>query len=70
MQTVQFKTNIKCSGCIAKVTLALDQVAGKDNWQVDIENPNKVLSVSSEHLSEKAIKTAIETAGFTAGKLN
>ena len=70
MQTVQFKTNIKCSGCIAKVTPALDELAGKDNWEVDVQNPDKVLTVSSEGLSETTIQAAIEKAGFNAKKIS
>ena len=69
METVQFKTNIKCSGCIAKVTPALNETAGADNWKVDIENPDKVLTVSATGLSEHEIKSAVEKAGFKAEKL-
>jgi len=70
METIQFKTNIKCSGCIAKVTPVLNETAGTDNWQVDIDNPAKILTVSANGLTEEVIKTAVEKAGFKAEKID
>jgi copper chaperone len=69
METVQFKTNIKCSGCIASVTPFLNEVAGEDNWEVDIQNPDKVLTVSTEKANNTDIKKAIEKAGYQAVEL-
>lgn len=66
MKTIKFNTNIKCAGCVAKVTPhlnALDGIAG--NWQVDIYNPNKVLTVQSEEVETAKIKEAVQKAGFT-----
>jgi copper chaperone len=70
METVQFKTNIKCSGCIAKVTPVLNELAGSDNWEVDVNKPEKILTVSARGLTEEAIKTAVEKAGFKADKID
>ncbi|WP_431217124.1 heavy-metal-associated domain-containing protein [Puia sp. P3] len=70
METIQFKTNIKCLGCIAKVTSVLNEIAGADNWQVDIDNPAKILTVSANGLTEKAIRAAVEKAGFKAEKID
>lgn len=69
METVQFKTNINCSGCVAKVTPVLNEAVGKDNWKVDTEKPGKVLTVSVDSLDEQEIKTAVQKAGFTAEKI-
>jgi copper chaperone len=65
MKPVTFKTNIKCSGCVAKVTPhlnALEGIAGK--WQVDIQNPDKVLTVASDTITVTQIKEAVQKAGF------
>jgi copper chaperone len=70
METVQFKTNIKCSGCVAKVTPVLNELAGTDNWEVDVNKPEKILTVSAKGLTEEAIKTAVEKAGFKAEKID
>ena len=66
METVQFKTNIKCSGCIAGVTPALNEVAGDNNWEVNLQTADKILTVSTEKASEQQIKEAVERAGYKA----
>jgi copper chaperone len=69
MEKVQFKTNIKCSGCIATVTPALNQVAGENKWEVDLLSPDKVLTVSAEQVDAAEIKKAVEQVGYKAEKL-
>jgi len=66
METVQFKTNIKCSGCIATVTPVLNELVGQDNWEVDLQSPDKVLTVSTEQAGKQEIKQAVEKAGYKA----
>lgn len=69
METVQFKTNIKCSGCIAAVSPVLNELAGEGKWEVDLENPDKVLTVKLEKASEQEIKKAIEGVGYKAEEI-
>jgi len=70
MQTLKFKTNIKCSGCIAKSTPYLNEAVGEDNWEVDINNPNKVLTVATdEEVDANKVIEAVQNAGFSAEKL-
>lgn len=70
METVQFKTNIKCSGCIAAVTPVLNELAGEGKWEVDLQSADKVLTVSIEKASEQEIKKAIENTGYKAEELS
>lgn len=65
MKTIRFNTNIKCGGCVAGVTPFLDEAAGKGNWQVDLQSPDRVLTVQTE-ASEAEISRAVAAAGFTA----
>lgn len=65
MEALKFKTNIKCSGCVAKVTPFLNESAGEGKWEVDVNNPAKVLKVTSE-TDEKKIREAVEKAGYKA----
>lgn len=66
MKTIKFNTNIKCAGCVAKVTPHLNALEGiVGNWQVDIQNPNKVLTVETDKVEIAAIKEAVQQAGFT-----
>jgi len=70
MQTLKFKTNIKCAGCIAKSTPYLNEAVGEDNWEVDINNPNKVLTVAtSEPVDANQVIEAVKSAGFNAEKI-
>ncbi len=71
MEILKFKTTIKCAGCLAKVTPSLNEVAGEDNWEVDIQTPDKVLTVASEEkVNEVDIVKAMEKAGYKAQRLN
>lgn len=67
METIRFNTNIKCEGCIAKVTPFLNEAVGKDNWKVDTNSPSKVLTVTGEASSAKVVE-AVEKAGYKAEK--
>lgn len=64
METLQFKTNINCGGCVAKVTPFLNQLEEIENWKVDTANPNKILTVSGEDLTCELIQQSVEQAGF------
>ena len=66
MQTLQFKTNIKCGGCVATVTPYLNSVEGIEKWEVDTANPDKILSVESQKATAEDIRQVIEKAGFKA----
>lgn len=68
METIKFKTTIKCSGCIAKVTPHLNEALGEDNWEVDITDPSKVLTVLGEQ-DETKVRLAVEKAGYKAERL-
>lgn len=70
METLKFKTNINCGGCIAKVTPSLNETIGESNWQVDTQNPNKVLTVSGTQVSKDEVIKAVKKAGFKAEELN
>ncbi|MBX2968452.1 MAG: heavy metal transport/detoxification protein [Cyclobacteriaceae bacterium] len=68
METTKFKTNIKCSGCIATVTPHLNEAIGEGNWEVDLSDPAKVLTIADEKDAAKA-KEAVKKAGYNAEKI-
>lgn len=67
--TLKFKTNINCMGCVAKVTPELDQVAAIENWEVDVRNKDKVLTIETQSLNQNEIVAAVEKAGFKIEKI-
>ena len=68
MGTTKFKTNIKCAGCVEKVTPFLNEAVGESNWKVDYTDPAKVLTVEGEDPKEKVLK-ALASAGYKAETL-
>ena len=66
MKEFKFKTNIKCGGCLEKVTPYLDANNEIRHWRVDTEDPNKVLTVETDHLSEEMVRMIVKKAGFEA----
>ena len=64
METLKFKTNIKCGGCVATVTPFLNQEKNIEKWQVDTNNPDKILTVEGSAVNEDEVIEAIEKAGF------
>lgn len=68
MNTLKFKTNIKCGGCISQVTPALNNTIGQDHWSVDINDPKKVLTVKTDQPASEVIKV-VKQAGFEAETL-
>jgi len=68
MDTIKFKTNIKCGGCLSTVTPFLNKTAGENNWQVDLSDPQRILTVESDK-SEDEIIAVVKEAGFEAEKV-
>ena len=68
-QDLKFKTTINCGGCVQKVTPLLDAAAGKENWQVNTDHPQKILTVQTGEEQADAIVSAVKKAGFTIERL-
>lgn len=65
METLKFKTNIKCGGCIATVTPHLNAIDGLEQWKVDTDVADKVLTVTGEGgRLQKEIEETLKKAGF------
>jgi CBS domain-containing protein len=65
MNTLKFKTNIKCAGCISKATPVLNQKLGEGQWEVDVMTLKKILTVTS-NLNEEEVAEIVKESGFTA----
>ncbi|HEU0109912.1 MAG TPA: heavy metal transport/detoxification protein [Flavisolibacter sp.] len=67
MNTLKFKTNIKCSGCIAQSTPYLNEAVGETNWEVDLQDPNKTLKVvTDDKVEPQIVIEALNKAGYKA----
>jgi copper chaperone len=67
MSTQTFNTNIKCSACVAKVTPYLDEAVGAGNWQVDLSQPTRPLTVTN-NTDAHAVQESLQKAGYRAEK--
>ncbi len=69
MTTLQFNTNINCGNCIKSVTPFLNTLESIEAWEVDTNNPSKVLSIHTEEDAiavTKSVLDALQKAGFKA----
>jgi copper chaperone len=68
METLKFKTNIKCGACIATVTPFLNADEAVEKWEVDLQSPERILKVETSH-SPAEIQQLVKKAGYTAEEL-
>lgn len=66
MNTLKFKTNINCTGCLSKVTPFLDQENGIEKWEVDLQSDKRVLTVETSNLDKEELQQTVQKAGFNA----
>lgn len=48
MKTFKFKTNLKCSNCVSRVKSQLDTAIDIVRWNIDLKNPERILTVETE----------------------
>ncbi|MGC8866473.1 MAG: heavy-metal-associated domain-containing protein [Bacteroidales bacterium] len=65
IKVLKFKTNINCPHCLAKVTPVLNAMPEIDNWFVDLENPDNILTVEGNVQSEEIV-IALKKTGYMA----
>lgn len=69
METLKFKTNIKCGGCIATVTPFLNGDENIEKWQVDLESADRILTVETVHSADE-VTELVKKAGYNAEEIN
>ena len=67
--TVKYKTNINCNGCIAAVTPSLNGSDAIEKWEVDITNPEKILTVELKDNNPEVVKELVQKAGYRIEEL-
>ncbi len=66
MDTLKFKTNVQCSGCLSKVTPLLNEALGVNHWEIDVQNPQKPLTVNAVGATPEQVTNVLAKAGFSA----
>ncbi|WP_317899899.1 heavy-metal-associated domain-containing protein [Aurantibacillus circumpalustris] len=70
MEILKFKTTINCSGCLAKVTPFLNDENAIEKWDVNIDTPEKTLTVETNEADGDKIIEAVKKAGFQIEKMS
>lgn len=63
---MKFKTNINCNNCVATVQTTLDGLVGAGNWQVDTQNPQKILEIQNLQVAAQEVTNKLKRIGFSA----
>ncbi|HAQ66008.1 MAG TPA: hypothetical protein DCR43_09190 [Bacteroidales bacterium] len=64
MSILRFKTNINCGNCLRSVTPFLNREPDIEKWQVDLEHPDRVLTVEGE-MGSSLVTDLLKEAGFS-----
>lgn len=68
METLKFKTNIKCGGCVATVTPFLNADENIEKWGVDLLSADRILTVETDHSSQE-VTELLKKAGYVAEEI-
>ena len=68
MKTSTFKTNAKCGGCVAKIATSLNTAVARNQWNIDLSTPDRILTITSD-LSDEEVVRLVTAAGFKAEKI-
>lgn len=63
-----FHTTLRCGACVAKIRPALDSEPGLRRWSVDLESPNRLLTVEGDAVDPGRIRAIVAEAGFEASE--
>jgi len=69
MEQVKLKTDLSCKHCVMKVEPILKSTKGVENYTIDLEHPDKIVSFSSNNADIDSLIADFKKAGYSAEKL-
>jgi len=66
MTEIKFKTNVNCNHCINKITPLLNGDKSITEWNVDLTNEDKVLTLKGENVDENSVVESLSKVGYIA----
>jgi copper chaperone len=60
----KFSLQDNCSGCVAKVTPALNEASGIAHWEVNTNSKEKILTVQSGGITQEQVMEVVKKSGF------
>jgi copper chaperone CopZ len=70
MNTLKFKTSLKCGGCVSAISGGMNSIAGENNWSVDLDSVDKTLIVNLDESQSAQIEEAVKKAGYQISRLS
>lgn len=70
MPILKFHTNINCKNCLRAVTPFLNGEARIKRWEVDLNDPWKILTIESEDITIREVVNLLSKAGYKAEPLD
>ncbi|MCG6188820.1 heavy-metal-associated domain-containing protein [Maribellus maritimus] len=69
MEKIVLKTDLSCKHCVMKVEPVLKNEAGIIDYSVDLEHPDKLVTISSEGSNIDSVIAGFKKAGYSAEKI-
>ena len=69
MEQIRLKTDLSCKHCVMKVEPILKSAKGVENYTIDLEHPDKIVSISAQNLDVNLLIANFKKAGYSAEKL-
>lgn len=73
MQTLRFKTSLKCNGCVQAIKPGIESIKEIDSWRVFLDIQDRILEVDFNESNDVDIATkvinTVKEAGYSIEKL-
>lgn len=69
MNTYKFKTSLSCSGCVSKIEKILNAEKDIIKWEVDLNSPDKILTIETEMFDPNQLPALLLKAGYKAEQI-
>lgn len=69
MSVYKFKTSLSCSGCVSKIEKILNEKKDIIKWEVDLNSPDKILTIETETFDPNQIPALLLIAGYKAEQI-
>jgi copper chaperone len=64
MQTLKFKTSLKCNGCKNNLHPYLDNIKEVLSWNIDLDHPDKILEINVENINIEHLLEKLKPSGY------
>lgn len=69
MDKIQFKTDLSCQHCVKTVEPILKNESGIKNYDINLEHPDKLVTIESEGADIDLVIGKFNEAGYRAEKV-